>query len=293
MADNLYQSPNSDITPPPGENVIRKVPAGNGAKWVTDGVKYVFKAPGTWLVGTFIFFILAFILAFIPLINMILNVFAPIFMAGFIYGCDRLRKNEEFKVDHIFVGFQKKFGPLAIVGLIYFGCTAAIMTLTILVMMGLGLDFLDFQDPNALQSVSPDDLITMILLPALIAMALMIPVIMAYWFAPALVLLRNEEPVQAMKKSFQACLENFVPFLVYGIVAFFLAIALMMVLSIIGAITVILLVPAMFAGYLLIFAVIFASIYTSYIDIFPETANLEDADPQESIASEDETSITL
>lgn len=293
MADNLYQSPNSDIEPPSEDNMIRKVPAGNGAKWVTDGIKYVFKAPGTWLVGSFIFIICIFILALIPLINMVINILAPVFSAGFIYGCDRLRRNKEFKVDHIFAGFQQKFGPLAIVGLIYFGCTAAIMTLTIFIMMGLGFELLDFQDVNALQNIQPQELMTMVLLPALIAMALMIPVIMAYWFAPALVLLRNEEPVQAMKKSFKACLENFVPFLVYGVVAFLLAVSLMMVLSIIGAITVILLIPAMFAGYLLIIAIVFATIYTGFVDIFPETTDSDSIDSQESTDSHDESSITL
>ncbi|MCW8877794.1 MAG: BPSS1780 family membrane protein [Kangiellaceae bacterium] len=293
MADDFYQSPNSEITPPPNNNSMRKVPAGSGVKWVTDAIGYILKAPGTWLAGTFIFIICIFILAFIPLVNMVINVLAPVFTAGFIYGCDRLRKNKEFKVDHIFVGFQQKFGPLAIVGLIYFGCTAAIMTLTIIIMMGLGFELLDIQDLNSLQNIPPQDVMTMVLLPMLVAMALMIPVLMAYWFAPALVLLRNEEPVQAMKKSFKACLENFVPFLVYGVVATLGIIALLIVLSFIGAITVVLLVPAMFIGYLLIIAVVFATIYTAFVDIFPEDEDSNNIDSQEDIVSEDESSITL
>jgi hypothetical protein len=39
---------------------------------------------------------------------------------------------------------------------------------------------------------------------------------MAYWFAPALVALRNDEPFAAMKTSFSAFLANMIPFLVYG-----------------------------------------------------------------------------
>ena len=44
-----------------------------------------------------------------------------------------------------------------------------------------------------------------------------VPLLMAYWFAPALVVLRNDEPVAAMKTSFRACLANMLPMLVYGI----------------------------------------------------------------------------
>jgi uncharacterized membrane protein len=40
----------------------------------------------------------------------------------------------------------------------------------------------------------------------------------AYWFAPALVMLHDMPPIEAMKASFFACFRNFVPFLVYSLV---------------------------------------------------------------------------
>ena len=54
------------------------------------------------------------------------------------------------------------------------------------------------------------------MLGLLVALALSLVVAMAIWFAPALVVLRDVAPVEAMKASFAACLKNTVPLLVYG-----------------------------------------------------------------------------
>ena len=51
-----------------------------------------------------------------------------------------------------------------------------------------------------------------------------LPLMMACWFAPALVMLRHDEPVAAMKASFFACLANVLPMLVYGLIGIVLAI---------------------------------------------------------------------
>jgi uncharacterized membrane protein len=47
---------------------------------------------------------------------------------------------------------------------------------------------------------------------------------MAYWFAPALVVLDAEEPIAALKKSFMGCWINVLAFLVYGLIYIGLAI---------------------------------------------------------------------
>jgi len=84
-------------------------------------------------------------------------------------------------------------------------------------------------------------------------MALSIPIYMALWFAPALVVLRGLAPMAAVRESFLGCLKNMVPFLIYGIV---------------------LLVPSIFAtipfllGWLVLLPVVIASIYVAYRDIY-------------------------
>jgi uncharacterized membrane protein len=87
----------------------------------------------------------------------------------------------------------------------------------------------------------------------LVAMALSIPIYMALWFAPALVVLRGLAPVAAVKESFFGCLKNVVPFLIYGIV--------LLVLGIVAAIP-------LGLGWLVLGPVAIASIYVAYRDIY-------------------------
>src|SRR5437016_14646188 len=75
-------------------------------------------------------------------------------------------------------------------------------------------------------SASPDlptatlSAILSILLAWLIALALMVPVFMAVWFAPALVVFNELGALDALKASFLGCLKNIVPFLIYGLILF-------------------------------------------------------------------------
>jgi uncharacterized membrane protein len=107
-----------------------------------------------------------------------------------------------------------------------------------------------------------------LLLPVLIMMALMLPVIMAYWFAPALVALEEVSAIEAMKLSFSACLKNILPFLVYGLAFFVIGILLSIALGIISVIHAVLGILAFILWMLALIPVVTASVYTGYRDIF-------------------------
>ena len=83
--------------------------------------------------------------------------------------------------------------------------------------------------------------------------SLSVPVAMLLWFAPALVALNGIAPVEALKASWRGSLKNIVPFLIYGVVLFILAIVASL--------------PFML-GWLTLGPVMAASIYTSYRDIY-------------------------
>ena len=92
-----------------------------------------------------------------------------------------------------------------------------------------------------------------VLLSGLVSLALLVPISMALWFAPALVMFGGLTPVAALKASFAGCMKNLVPFCVYGIVLF--------VLLIVAAIPLLL-------GYLVLIPVLAGSIHVAYADIF-------------------------
>ena len=76
---------------------------------------------------------------------------------------------------------------------------------------------------------------------------------MAYWFAPALVMLGRLSPMDAAKESFMACLRNFLAFLVYGIVMGLLAIVAIIPLGLGLLVWVPVMIASTYAGYRQIF----------------------------------------
>jgi len=91
------------------------------------------------------------------------------------------------------------------------------------------------------------------LLAWLIALALMVPVVMAVWFAPPLAVFNELGAFDALKASFVGCLKNIVPFLIYGLILLGFAVLASIPLCL---------------GWLVLGPVIGASIYTSYRDIY-------------------------
>ncbi len=94
-----------------------------------------------------------------------------------------------------------------------------------------------------------------VLLGLLITLALLLPLVAAYWFAPALVIMHDMPAGDAMKASFFACFRNFFPFVVYGII--------ILLLGIVAAIPIGL-------GYLVLIPMTIAGVYVSYREIFTE-----------------------
>jgi uncharacterized membrane protein len=92
-------------------------------------------------------------------------------------------------------------------------------------------------------------------LGVLVVMALAIPLLAAYWFAPALAMLHDVPAIPAMKESFAACMRNFVPLLVYGLVM--LALLLVAVLPLL-------------LGLIAWAPLMLATVYTSYRSVFTE-----------------------
>lgn len=221
----------------------RRVPAGNGLSWLGAGWALFRKAPGIWIVISVIYMVLLVVLGMIPIINILLNLLVPIFTGGIMLGCKALEDGDELKVGHLFAGFSSNAGSLVLVGLLYLVGVIAVMLVAGAMMGGLGA-FLVSDEGFSMGAM---------IVPALFALLFMIPLAMALWYAPALVVFHGQAPMQAMKASFFVALKNFVPFLVYGIAV--------LVLGIIASIPLAL-------GWLVLLPVLMASIYTSYKDMF-------------------------
>jgi len=255
---------------PGGESLEpRTVDAGRGASWWVEGWRLFTPRVGMWLLITLILIGLVCLLALVglvPFIGQLLvlacDVLAPVFVGGLMLGCRAVDRGNPLTVAHLFAGFSQRTGPLVIVGVIYtglamligliiIGMMIAIFGVAILGMLTGGVD-------GTQTGVSLDSVVVAVLLGFLFFLLLLLPLVMAIWFAPALVMLGGMSPVDAMKASFHGCLRNVVPFLVYGVIWLVLATLASIPFGL---------------GWFVLGPVTIATVYASYCDIFEDKGN--------------------
>jgi len=227
--------------------------AGMGWTWIAEGWRLFVQAPLMWVISIVILFVIAVVIGIVPFIGtLVFQILQAVFAGGFMYACLSLDRGGEFELEHLFAGFSKRFGPLLIVGLLFMlGWLAILLVFMAFAGMSLLSAFLAGNAEITATAIMASS--GAIILGVLVTLALMVPLMAAYWFAPALVMIHNMGPVAAMKESFFACFRNFVPFLVYGLV--------MAVFGILAAIPVGL-------GFLVWVPVAITSTYAGYRSIF-------------------------
>lgn len=228
--------------------------AGQGTAWLGAAWELFKRAPGIWIALVVIYIVLAMVLSFIPMIGqLVLTLLGPVFMGGILLGCKALDDGEELRIDHLFAGFKEKLGPLVLVGALYLGGLVVIGVLVFgLGAMLFGASALANLGSGAMGMNAGSAIMSMLLLSCLVLL-LALPLAMAMWFAPALVVFHDMQPVAAMQSSFAACLKNLMPMLVYGLI--------LMVLAIVATIP-------LGLGWLILLPVLMASSYTAYRDIY-------------------------
>lgn len=256
---NPYQPPAATLDQPmdvrPGElGDPRRVPFGHGWHWLSGGFDLFRRGWPIWIVNMLIFGVISTLLNLIPIVSLATAILSPMFFGGLMAGCLALDQGDELRVGHLFEGFSRNAGKLAGVGGLYLvGALAIGLVVGILVVATIGVSGAGAEMDAADQAELANQMGGMVAIIALIVLGLTIPLVMALWFAPALVMLHELGPLEAMKLSFMGCLRNMLPFLLYGLIALLL--------------TVLALIPVGL-GLLVLGPMVIASVYTGYKDIF-------------------------
>lgn len=263
MATDPYAAPKAHVEDVPAaieEGVLiadgQAVAAGNGWQWIASGWTLFKLQPGMWIGMTIAWFVIMLVIAIVPIIGGIANnILMPAFFGGLLLGCRALERGGELEFGHLFAGFRDRFGKLALVGIYYLVALVVVAIIAALIGgIGIGTAVSIFTGAgDAAQGVAGA---MAILLVALIVLALMLPVVMSVWFAPALIVFHNLDVVDALKRSFAGCLKNIVPFLLYGVILLGLAILASLPIGL---------------GWLLLGPTVIASVYASYRDIYYAT----------------------
>ncbi len=232
----------------------RSVAAGHGWQWIVEGFRIFRKQPLTWIVLGITVAVISFG-AVVPIIGMLVILLLPALVAGLMLACDTTAQDGEPKFSQLFAAFKTHAGSLITVGGVFLIgniITGSIMlgiagNEALLVILGKtsgDIETMRIAMRSLLQGVA-------------VGLAAFLPILMAIWFAPLLIVFENMAPAAAMKLSFAASWQNMMPFLVYGIAG--------LVLSFAAAL------PLML-GFVVLLPVLVCSIYASYKDIFPQDA---------------------
>ena len=247
------------------QEIPRKVGASQGLQWVVEGFRLYRKNPLLLSAAFGVLFGVVMALGLIPLVGSSLSELAsPLMVAGFMAAYRALDSGQELELPHFLAGVKGPAIPLMTVGAVQLLGTLVIGQ----VMVGMGFDpqalmtaVQSQKDPAEVQAILDRSM------PALLTgLVLFTPLIMATWFAPALILFGGARPATALGVSLRAVARNWLAMLVNG-----LALGLLLFVSA--------LVPFLL-GLLVAMPVLFGSLYASYQAIFAVWADEGESSPQ-------------
>lgn len=229
--------------------VARSVDAGRSVEWFKTGWALFLKNPGIWVTIAVIMLVVLFVLSMIPVIGQIAVLLAlPIAGGGLVLGCKSLSDGGELRVEHLFEGFQQHGGSLAVVGVLY--AVGGMLAFRVAFLIGgggaIGGAITQGWSGAGLAAGS-------VALGLLVWFCLSVLLGMAFWFAPALVVLHGMAPLDAMKTSIGACLQNFLAFFIFGILATVAGFVAMLPMGL---------------GLIVLAPIMIGAAYASYLDVF-------------------------
>lgn len=252
---NPYEPPRShvaDIGAPAAFGAFveggRAVEAGHGWTWIAAALDLFRKRPGAWIIITIILVVILIVINLLPVAGLVINtLLMPVYIGGLLLGCRALEGDGDFGVGQLFAGFRHGTRRLIELGVLSVVAWIVIM-IPLLAIMGKSFFALMGGDPSAIAAAGPA-----VAIGFLVTLGLSVPLYMALWFSPCLVVFHDAESIPALRQSFRACMKNVVPFLVYGVIAMVLMVVAVIPLGL---------------GLLIWVPVVMASIYTAYRDIF-------------------------
>lgn len=237
---------------PGGE--CRRRPAAAGWRWIADGFALFMKQPLLWVGVIVVLMIIQMVLSLVPLSSLL----APVFTGGLVLAARHCDVSANMQLGDLFAGFGQSFGRLFMIGLLWLlGMILIGIVAATVLMLSVGVGNLELLaasedlagDPALLAALGGGLFITLLVVAVLLA-----PLLMAYWFAPALVIFNpGRGAYDAMLQSLRGCLCNWLPLLVYGLI--------LLPLFALAALT-------MGLGFLVLLPVVAASNYLAYKDVF-------------------------
>lgn len=247
-----------------------RLPARAGWNWLAGGFAIFRKNPPMLTMLVVSYWLLVATLSLVPFIGVVAaTLCTPAFSVSLMNACRDLDQGRLLTPRVLISGFSENLRVLLMLGALYLGATITILGVSALADGGLLMELmLDGKAPAEEAKDGAPFFAALIL-----ALLLLTPLLMAYWYAPALAAWHGFSQGKALFFSFAACLRNWRAFVAYLLsILFFAGLVPNVLLALLTA-----LMPKAGGFFVALFTVplllvlaptLFASFYVSYRDVF-------------------------
>lgn len=235
--------------------------AGAAWGWIKSGFANFKASPLFWIINIVLLFVIFMVLGMIPILGMLAtNILNPVIMGGLMLGAYAVSQGQPMTVAHLFSGFKQHAGSLLTVGALYLLGIVIILLITgIIAYLTGGFDgFMTLAASQSGQTPDPAQVLAAyasLKIAGIFYILLLIPLLFSIIFAPALVVMHNLKPLDAMKLSFAGSMKNISPIILWFILIF--------IFILLGVIP-------LGLGLLVVFPMITASTFSAYKTIFTD-----------------------
>jgi hypothetical protein len=192
------------------------VPWPHGWLWVKHGARLFGKAPFGWLLVSMTYWVVMVVLARLPYVGLVAgSLVIPAIAVSFLAMCRELERGRPIEMKLLAAGFRRNLPALVILGGLYLAATVAIFAATWLIDGGTLARWMLLGQATPLPAGEE----RVLLWSVAAALALWVPVQLAFWFAPPLVAWDAMPVGKALFFSFFAAVRNWTAFLVFALLA--------------------------------------------------------------------------
>ncbi len=193
---------------------VLKLPAKRGLNWLIEGFAIFRRKPALLSFLVLGYWLSMAVISAIPYLGQMISfVLIPVFSVSLMNACRLIDTEEELPPQVLFSGFHRNLQTLIALGVVYVVASLLILGLSALFDGGVLFRMLVLgavPDPEALADTS-------LFISAQLAICLLVPVMMAFWFAPVLAAWHDMPAGKSLFFSLVACGRNWKPFLMYSL----------------------------------------------------------------------------
>jgi hypothetical protein len=199
---------------------VARPQSGAGMEWLKQGWQLFRRWPVPWMGMTAAAFLAIFGISMVPVAGRwAVELLSPLLVAGYMFASQAAERGEPVTFFFLGAGARRHARPLLILGAVYL--VVGLLIGKVMQMLG-GSSLQELvqmaQSPGAQSPEAYRAVLDQSLSAVLVGLLLYMPLLMATWFAPALVVFKEFSPANALWWSLWTCFANWRPILLYSLV---------------------------------------------------------------------------